>query len=288
MTTTTLTLPAPKVRLYASLLMGVFVLLWVVVEVIGSAISSYSPYQVVWMRYGTHLLFMLALWGPARKIKLVYTRRPGMQLVRSTLMLGMPACFIMAFHYMSVDNLMAVFWISPLMVMAIAAVWLGETVSLTRWGAAVACFVGTLLIMRPNYGLLHWSAILPIGMALCFGLYLVMTRSMHTEDTLTSLFYTAAGVFFLLSFGLPFFWQPLTLRSGLLMVSIGLLGIAALYALDKSLELAPASVVAPFAYTQPIWVVGLSYLLTGHRPPILTLVGVLVIISSGFYLLNKS
>ncbi len=115
-----------------------------------------------------------------------------------------------------------------------------------------------------------------------------MTRSMHAENTLTSLFYTAGGVFFLLSFGLPFFWQPLTLMSGLLMASIGLLGFAALYALDKSLELASASVVAPIAYTQPIWVVGLSYLLTGQRPSILSIVGVLVIISSGFYLLNKS
>jgi drug/metabolite transporter (DMT)-like permease len=211
-----------------------------------------------------------------------------MQLVRSTLMLGMPASFIIAFQRMSLDNLLAIFWLSPLLVMAAAAWWLGEKVSLSRWSAGIACFVGVVLILRPDRGLLHWSALLPLVMALCFGLYLVMTRSMQAEDTLTSLFYTAGGVFFLLSFALPFFWQPLTFKSGLLMASIGLLGFVALYALDKSLELAPAAVVAPFAYTQPIWGVGLSYLLTGHRPSILAIVGTLVIITSELYLLNKS
>jgi drug/metabolite transporter (DMT)-like permease len=229
---------------------------------------------------------MSALVGLTRKTKLVYTHRPGMQLVRSTLMFGMPAFFILALHRMSLDNVLAIFWISPLIVMAVAVLWLGETVSLPQWGAAIACFAGTLLILKPDYDVLHWSAVLPMGMALCFGLYLIMTRSMHEEDILTSLFYTAGGVFLLLSFGLPFFWEPLTLKSGLLMGSIGILVFVALYALNKSLELAPASAVAPFSYTQPIWVVGVSYLLTGHRPSVLTMVGAFIIIS-GLYLFNK-
>jgi drug/metabolite transporter (DMT)-like permease len=260
-----------------------------VIEIIGSAISSaYSPYQTVWIRYGSHLLLMAVLFTPSRRAKLVYTPRPGMQLFRSLLMFGMPVCFITALGRMPVDMILAIFWVSPLLATLLSVIFLKESVSGPHWLAAIAAFVGVLLILKPDSNLLHWTVLLPLGMALCFSMYLVLTRLMHSEDTLTSLFYTAGGVFCLLSFGLPLFWQPLTLKSGLLMVSIGLIGFLVLYTLDKSLELAPVSVVAPFAYTQPIWLIALAYILVGYLPDGWAIIGMLIVASSAFYLIRKS
>ena len=80
------------------LCMIAFALLWALVEVFASWLSRpYSPYQVVWARYGSHLAIMLAIWGWRDPLVLVRTRRPALQIARSLLMLVMPAAWI--FHY---------------------------------------------------------------------------------------------------------------------------------------------------------------------------------------------
>lgn len=288
MTAILATLPQIKTRLYAILLMGLSVFLWAVMEMMGSLLpSTYSPYQTVWMRYATHLLFMLAVLGPRYRGRLVQTPRLGMQLLRSLLMLGMPIFFITALYHMPATEALTIFWVAPLIALGLSSVLLAERTSRLRWLVSLASFVGVLLILRPAGNLWHWSLVLPLGMAFCFSLYQVMTRMMQDEDTLASLFYTALGVFILLSFGLPFFWQPLTLSSGLVMMAIGLLGFLGLFTLDRSLELAPVSAVAPFAYTQPIWMSGFSSVLIGHTPGRAAMLGIVIIISSGIFLIIK-
>ncbi len=271
----------------AVLLMIISVFLWAAIEIIGGLIPGpYSAYQTVWIRYGTHLLFMLTILGPRYKTRLFFTRRPVRQWLRSLLMLGMPIFFIMGVSKLPLKDVLAVFWVSPLLVMGLSIFLLGETIRPTHWLATWLGLGGVLMMLRPNLGILTWQVVLPLGMAFCFGLYLVMTRQMRTEDTLASLFYTAAGVFILLSFGLPLFWQPLAIKSGLMMALIGLIGFLVLFTLDKSLELAPASIVAPFTYTQPIWLAGLTYLLTGQLPGKLAALGIVVIVGSALYLLK--
>lgn len=70
-------------------------LLWIVVEEIPALLSpSYSLYQVVWMRYGVHLLFLLLYLAARGKLTLVRTAQPGLQIGRGLLMLAMPFFFI--------------------------------------------------------------------------------------------------------------------------------------------------------------------------------------------------
>jgi drug/metabolite transporter (DMT)-like permease len=289
MTATAIPTTQPSTQLYGVMWVCLFVLLWTAVETIGGLIPSpYSPYQTVWMRYGTHLLFMLIAFGPRHKTNLVYTHRPGMQLFRSLMMFGMPVFFIKAVQRMSVSGALSIFWIAPILVMLLSLLLLDTSIGWSAWIAALASFAGTLMILRPHLDFFGWSAFLPLGMAFCFSLYIVMTQMLSTEETRTNLFYTAAGVFFLLSLGMPFFWQPLTLYSASLMVSIGLIGYVVLFTLDKSLEFAPASTIAPFIYTQPVWLVILTYLSSGHFPGKLALLGVAIIVASGLYLIYKN
>jgi len=102
-------------------------LLWPIVEWLALTLSKpYSPFEVVWVRYGVHLMLMLALWTPGGPARLVRTRRPGLHVIRALTMLGMPACFVLAITRMPLDAVMSLFWISPLMAMLLAAMWLGD------------------------------------------------------------------------------------------------------------------------------------------------------------------
>jgi drug/metabolite transporter (DMT)-like permease len=256
-------------------------LLWTTVE--GTAVflsRPYSLYQIIWTRYAAHLLFMLVVLGPRYKTRLVRTKHLGLQVFRGLLMLGMPAFFITAVSRLPVNDVMAAFWVAPLMVLALSAVVLRERIQLWQWAIAGAGLVGALFILRPAGGLLQWAIILPLGMAFCFSLYVVLTRYLRAEETITNLFYTALCVLAPLSLGMPFVWRTPTVGDILLMSIIGLLGLLLLYILDKACEMVPASDFATYLYFQPLWMVAANYLLAAELPGKLALLGALIISGS--------
>ena len=81
------------------------------------------------------------------------------------------------------------------MSMLMALFLLGEHISVPCWVSAVIGLLGVFCILGPDKSLLSWSIIFPFGMAFCYSLYVIMTRLLRTERTVTNLFYTAIVVF---------------------------------------------------------------------------------------------
>ncbi len=229
---------------------------WALMEFIIQYIpGGYSLYQVVWVRYATHLLFMLLVFAPRYGVKLISTRRIGLQLLRAVMMLIMPVSFIVAVNYLSVGNILTIFWLSPLMIIVLSMLLLREKVSWIYYLVSVIGLIGITVLTRPNRSLDVTGVILALAMGVSFSLYLVMTRMLRDESTITNLFYTAIGVLIPLSTRLSAFWKPLTLQSGSMMVLVGLLGFVLLWLLDKALEMTSAAVTAPFLYSEMLWLV---------------------------------
>ena len=134
-------------RLLGMFLMGWAAILWAGIEFLGSFIPrDYSPYQMVWVRYGVHLIFMILVLGRVEGFNMLRTPRWGRQVFRSLLMLGMPVCFITAVS-LGVDLRLvwAISWVSVPMMILIAGILLGERVTITRWIAGFVGLAGTLL-----------------------------------------------------------------------------------------------------------------------------------------------
>jgi drug/metabolite transporter (DMT)-like permease len=260
--------------------MGLVMLLWPVVEALAGFMSQrYSPFEIVWVRYGTHLLLMLAVWSPGGPARLVRTQRPGLHALRALTMLGMPACFVLAVTRMPVGAVMALFWVAPLLAMLLAAVGLRERPGWRPWAAAAGAYAGAVVILGvPDVG--RRAAVLPLAMAACFALYLVLTRFMREETTAARLFYTALGVWVPLTFVLPWFWKTPTPRDLALMMSIGVLGFLFLLGVDRALDAAPVGSLAPFALAQPIWSVLVGAALSGRRPTLRDIAGGLVVLAA--------
>ena len=258
--------------------------MWAIIENIPRYFSQhYTTFEIVWLRYSVHLLFMIVVFGPKVKLRLVRTHRLGAQFVRGLLMMGMHLSFIFAVKYVPVNTTMAGFWITPMLILALSA-WRGEKADWVQWVISIAGFGFTLVILRPITGLIQPATLLAVAMAACFVLYMQMTRSMTSEDILTSLFYTAFSVWIILSVLMPFYWVTPKGWDILLFIAIGILGFFCIFGFDKAAEVAPTWLSAPFALIQPILVIGIDWLLHGINPGRLSIASAAFILA-GFALI---
>lgn len=241
--------------------------LWAVVEALGASLSDdHSAFQVVWTRYAVHLLVLLVIAGPRRAAALPVTPRLRLQVARGLLMVLMPACFLLGLALGDMEDVLAIFWITPLMTMALAVWLLHEHVEMWVWPAVLIGWGGAAMVDRPE-GLPIGPATIPaLGMAFCLSLYLVLTVRLRDDPVRTSLFYTAACVLLPLTLAIPFAWHTPTLRTLALMIVIGVLGLGLLYAMERALDEAPVSAIAPLWYVQPVAILFLT-ILTGEAVP---------------------
>jgi drug/metabolite transporter (DMT)-like permease len=198
-------------------------------------------------------------------------------------MLGMPACFIAAVARMPAGAVWRIFWVSPVLVAVLSWGWLRERVRAHHWLAVGVGLAGSLLLSNAGEDVVRREVILPLGMAACFSVYQVMTRAMREETAMANLFYTALFVLLPLTLGLPGFWRALTREAAAWMGAIGLVGLLGLLALERALHLAPASVVAPFVYLQPVWMAFLGGLLLGRHVERRQVAGACAVLGSGVY-----
>jgi len=192
-------------------------------------------------------------------------------------MLGMPLCFIWVLPRMSGQDMLAVFWTAPVLVIAIAIMTRGQSGGVLTFAAAAIGFVGIILICKPDTGVFHPAALLALGMALCLAFYIVMSRTMRHEAELTKLVHTALWVFVPLTFVLPFFWQTPTLQGFVAMSVIGVMSCGMLYALDLAVERVPPAFLAPVLYTQFAWDMVLRWSLHTATPDTRTIIGTLLV-----------
>jgi drug/metabolite transporter (DMT)-like permease len=165
---------------------------------------------------------------------------------------------------------------------------LGEKVGLRRWLAVLVGFCGVLVIMRPGTASFHPAMLISLFNALLGALYNIITRKVGARDSAeTSLFYvcllgaTGAALPMLTHWQSPVGWQWLPL---------GLMGAAGAFGhlmLIQAHRLSPASAIAPFIYSQIIWMILAGYLVFGQLPDTTTLLGASIVVASGIYVFNR-
>ncbi len=245
--------------------------------------------QIVAARYISAFLLALVLVNPITHPRLMVTRRPVFQVIRSVLMLGTTALNFIALRYLQLDQTLSIMFSAPFLVALLAGPFLGESIDWRRWVAIGIGFSGVLLVTRPGAGGIHPAALLMLGAALCYAVYGIMTRALaRTDSNETTLFYTnLVGVICLLPV-LPFVWTPpQDALSAMLLVVLGLFGGFGHYLLILAHRLAPASVLSPFLYSQMVWMIALGYAVFGDVPNKWTLAGAAVVIASGLYLIHR-
>jgi len=273
--------------LRGALMIMTAVAMFVVMDSISKYLSRYYPVPaIVWARYTFHLVLVVVALGPRLGRHLVRTRRLRAQLLRGLLLAGSTLFFVFGIKQMPLAETSSITFIAPVLVTLMAAFILKEKVDLARWLAVAGGFVGVLIIIRPGSGVFTWASVLPLGSAACFACYQILTRKLaNLESPYTSIFYAGLVGSVIMSLTLPYVWTvPQSLNHGLLFILIGIIGGLSHLILIKAYDYAPASRLAPFSYTQLIWVMLSGYLVFGDFPDHWSLLGIGVIVASGIYI----
>ncbi len=265
----------------------VAVVFFALVDYLSKYLARYYPVgMIVWARYTFHLLLVIVVLGPRHGLALIRSAQPGVQMLRGLLLAVASLLFVSALKFLPLAESTAIAYLAPLIVALLSVVFLKERIELARWMAILCGFIGVLTIIRPGSSVFSWAVFLPMANALAFGIYQILTRRLAGIDSpYTSIFYAGLVGTLLLTAALPYSWVPL--QSGLhvaALVTLGMLGGCGHLLLIQAYHYGPASRLAPFGYSQLIWVMLLGYVAFGDFPDIWSLIGIAILVASGVYM----
>jgi drug/metabolite transporter (DMT)-like permease len=243
---------------------------------------EYPVMMIVWARYFVPLVLLLAVFLPKRGMRMLRTAFPLVQVIRGVLLTAGTVFIIFAYRVMPIAEAQAISFIHPILLTVLAVIFLGEKVSLLGWTAVLIGFSGVLIIVRPGGNLFTVAAFLPLGLAFCFSSYQIFTRLIAgKENSLNSLFCVLLVGSLTMSLALPFSWANPTPKGIFFFALIGVTFGIGHFLTIKALEFVSASLLAPFAYIQVLWVGILGVLVFGEFPDAVTLIGMAVVVVGG-------
>jgi drug/metabolite transporter (DMT)-like permease len=253
--------------------------------------AHYNVPLIVAIRYIGNLLLMVVLLAPTHGQELVRTRRTGLVLVRALCLAAVSLLVGLALQRMPVAETTAINFIAPMIVVMLARPLLGERIGRLGWAAALLGFAGVLLIVRPGSGLEPFGVLLALCAVGAAVAYQLLSRVLAaTEQTIAMLFYTALAGAALFGLALPWFWkgQVPTAFEALLFSSLGFYGGLGHFLFTAAYREAPASLLAPMNYLQLLWAGLLGWLVFGHVPDRIGMIGMCVIAASGVLVALKT
>jgi drug/metabolite transporter (DMT)-like permease len=211
------------------------------------------------------------------------------QILRSALMVVTTGFNFIALRYLQLDQTITIFFLTPLLVAALAGPLLGEWVGWHRILAIIAGFIGVLLVMHPGIGTVHWAMLLALIATLGYAFYNIATRYLAAFDppAVTQTYTPLAGVLIVAPFALAGWHWPEDAFQWLLLASLGFWGGLGHWLLILAHRSAPAPILAPYIYLGLIWMSAAGFLVFGDVPTWWTLSGAVVVILSGLYLLAR-
>jgi drug/metabolite transporter (DMT)-like permease len=244
--------------------------------------------EIAWIRFLVFAMIMTPAMLPGSPLFAMQTGRLGLHLLRGAAILGSSLFFITGLRFLPIAEASATGFVAPLFVTALSIVFLGERVGLRRWMATAVGLIGVLIILRPGTGAFHMAAFFPLVSALAWACTLIITRMMSgTERAMTVMAYSAIVGLCILSALVPFVWVTPTWHDIAFGVLIGVASTAGQWIVVLAFRYADASVLAPFSYTQLLWVSLLGFFIFGEVPDAYTITGAAFIVASGLYTAHR-
>nr|WP_249159111.1 DMT family transporter [Bradyrhizobium jicamae] len=244
--------------------------------------------EITWIRFLVFALIMTPAMVPGSPLYAMPTKRLGLHMARGATLLGSSLFFISGLKFLPIAEASATGFVAPLFVTALSIIFLNEKVGMRRWIATGFGLIGVFIILRPGTGAFHPAAFFPIVSALAWACTLIMTRMMSGgERSITIMTYSSIAGLAILTALVPFVWVTPTWHDIMFGILIGVASTAGQWIVVLAFRYGDASVLAPFSYTQLLWVSILGFFVFGEVPDRWTILGAAFIVASGLYTAHR-
>jgi drug/metabolite transporter (DMT)-like permease len=202
-----------------------------------------------------------------------------------------------ALGYLPLADAVAIAFVMPFIMLLLGKYVLNEQVGPRRLIACVVGFIGTLLVIQPSFAAVGWPAMLPLGVAVVFALFMLATRQIAKETdpiSLQAVSGTIASVALLplMAIGHMLEWPGLqfampTAQEAWLVVAIGSVGTLAHLMMTWSLRYAPSTTLAPMQYLEIPFATAIGWLIFTDLPNGLAAIGILITLAAGLYIILR-
>lgn len=253
--------------------------------------------QLVLVRFAVQALLLIPIvWGTNRIWKM-RGRILALTFVRTLLHIFGIGMMVTALKYLPLADAVAIAFVMPFIMLVLGRYALNEEVGPRRLIACLVGFVGTLLVVQPSFAQVGWPALLPLGVAVNFAFFMLVTRQIAKETDPIGLQAVSGvmAVLFMVPVLFVFQWtdhaqmQVVAVSSNdwALLLGIGVLGTAAHLLMTWSLRYAPSATLAPMQYLEIPFATIIGFLVFGDWPNPLASVGILITIAAGLYVVLR-
>ena len=247
--------------------------------------AELSFFQITWARYFFTVFFTLPFMFFFFRKNLTMSTQPKLQLFRGLTLFCANVLFFYSISIISMAKALTLAFVAPLITTALSPIFLGEKVGFRRWSAVIIGFIGSLIVIRPGFIEFNLASVAALGTGFFYGIYLVITRKLHTSDSpLLTLLLTGVVGGVIASFIVPIVWVNPTFNQWSLLALMGIFACLGHLFLILSLKYADASKLAPFGYFEIVTNVILGYYFFSDFPHYWTWLGLTIIICSGIYI----
>ena len=249
--------------------------------------ADYSMFQILFFRNLFALPMILPIVLAGGGLRTLGTKRAGLHLTRAGVSVTGHLSLYWAIGFLALADVTAIQFTGPLMVTALSALVLRDSVGIRRWLAVAVGFAG-VMIMVPPTGEVSPAALVILFATLCYAVMVILTRVLTRTEAIGTIAFYQAIVGLAVALGvLPWAWSTPSLSDFLLLALVGVLAGLAQLTLVGALKHAPPAVLAPFDYLILVWAIGFDLVFWQVVPSWQTLAGAAVIAGAGLYIAQR-
>ncbi|MET0678468.1 MAG: DMT family transporter [Bradyrhizobium sp.] len=270
----------PSISMAAAWMTGWLALMLVVAVAGREALRELNVFQVMEVRTIFGFLMLYPLIRRNGGFATMKTSRPLQYLGRNLIHYGAQLGWFYALTLIPLSQVVSIEFTMPIWTAILAAMFLGERMTVWKIAAIVLGIIGVIVIVRPATGEINPGQLIALAAAVGFGISIAMMKSLtRTESTTAIIFWmlviqSAAGFFPAL-----YVWQWPSPGVWGWVVVIAFCGTFSHYCMARAMLYADATVVIPMDFLRVPLTALTGWLIYSERLDLFTVLGAALILS---------
>ncbi len=218
------------------------------------------------------------------------TKKLKLHVIRSFCGTSCFVSMVLAFKYITLAEAYTLILTAPFWVAIFSLFFFKEKIGPYRWISIFLGFIGVLIVLRPGIAIITPASILPLFAAIGFSLFVIYSKKIGEEEPMinmviypiiSDLIVLVPIILYMGGFTPPQIehFHLFLLSGGLYLAGTTLASLG--YASGES------SALGIIQYSQILWGILIGYFFFAEKPEIWTLLGAVIIVLSGIYLIYR-